>query len=160
MKNIFFPILFFSIAAILTSGCATVFKGYLSEVNIKYPSEDIKVKTVEGQSFPVKFGTKKTHVNTYYLDAGMVPLVIPDSSVYIIQLRSNKDYHLVLKDSVSEFHYYAYPKLNGWWFALDIVCGGIPAWIDAYTGNWNDFDDIDCNTLQNLKQQEEKNNLR
>ena len=49
---------------------------------------------------------------------------------------------LIFKSKNSEYRYAAYAKLNGWWFALDLICGGIPAVIDAMTENWNYYDPI------------------
>ncbi|WP_297841203.1 hypothetical protein [Ignavibacterium sp.] len=35
-----------------------------------------------------------------------------------------------------------YPKIGFWWGVLDFFCGGLPWFVDAYTGAWNHFDDI------------------
>jgi hypothetical protein len=59
-----------------------------------------------------------------------------------IHLRKNVDQVLVLKYQGKEKRVYVYPKINTGWFILDALLV-LPLGVDAYTGNWNSFDDID-----------------
>jgi hypothetical protein len=68
---------------------------------------------------------------------------IVDSTRRSVQVRSNRDYILLLRVGNSEYRYPVYAKLSGWWFALDLVCGGVPIVVDGMTGNWNYYDPID-----------------
>jgi hypothetical protein len=132
---------------VIFSGCATIFKGYMSDVEIRTPSPDnLHVFLKEGVEVPASY--KIQHVSE--VDTGfptaqatimhMVSHI--DSTTEIIQLRSNKDQILLIKGKTSQQSYVAYSKLGAGWFILDLVCGGVPIIVDAITGNWNYFDNI------------------
>lgn len=70
----------------------------------------------------------------------------PTNKKYI-QLRSKNEYILVIRKAQSENRIEVSPKLNVWWFLLDLVCGGFPVIIDGATGNWNYFETIELNKL-------------
>lgn len=62
---------------------------------------------------------------------------------YYIYPRSNQPHTLLLKYNDQEKLVKVYPKVGFWWGVLDFCCGGLPWLVDAYTGAWNHFDDID-----------------
>jgi len=125
----------------LGSGCATVFSGYQTNVDIKNLPDSLHVNTTEGLELPTKY----THEidNPVHESSGIVyHNEIVDSTYRTVQLRGNRDYVLIFKSKNTEYHYAAYAKINGWWLTLDIICGGVPFIIDAITGNWNYYDSI------------------
>lgn len=126
--------------SLILSGCATVFSGYESELVIHNCPDSLRVFTSSGielaKSFDVKSKTpKRMDKNTYLFGA-------IDSSSCSVELRSNRDYVLVMHDGKKISRYPAYAKLNVWWFALDLACGGVPVIVDAITGDWNYYDPI------------------
>ena len=116
------------LASIIISGCATVFSGYDAEIKIHHAPDSLRVFTSDGVELPVpSYKTKIDSVSSY------------------THVRSNRDYILFLKVGSSEYRYPVYAKLSGWWFALDLICGGVPMIVDALTGNWNYYDAIEYN---------------
>ncbi len=136
--------LFFSCLFLLAfSGCATVFRGYEAEVNIHNPPDSLRVFTSDGLELPTYYGkTKKAIVRDQEEGRPLLVNVI-DSTYRTIRLRSNRDYILLLKSEDSDRRVPAYAKLNGWYFTLDLLCGGIPWIVDATTGCWNYYDIIE-----------------
>ncbi|MGD1045632.1 MAG: hypothetical protein ABR936_09945 [Bacteroidota bacterium] len=134
-------ILFSILISILISGCATVFSGYTAEVEIHNAPKNLSVYIADGVELPSPYYKTKTvsvHVkNLIYDDIEKV-----DSTSLYVQVRSNRDYVLLLKVDSTEYRYPVYAKLSGWWFALDLICGGVPMIVDALTGNWNYYDAI------------------
>jgi len=61
-----------------------------------------------------------------------------------ISLRSNRSYILHLKYKDKEKVISLYPKLGIGWLFLDLICGILPSFYDAHTGNWNYFPDVDA----------------
>lgn len=59
-----------------------------------------------------------------------------------ISLRTNKEHVLVLKSGDREKRIMVYPKIGAGWLVVDLITGIFPIFVDAYTGNWNYFDDI------------------
>jgi len=130
-------------ASIIISGCATVFSGYNAEVEIHKAPNNLRVYTTDGIELPspyYKTKTVKVHVENhdYYKNVEQA-----DSTSSYVQVRSNRDYVLLIKVDSAEYRYPLYAKLSGWWFALDLVCGGVPMIVDALTGNWNYYDAIE-----------------
>ena len=137
----------FVVVAFILSGCATVFKGYLSDVEISTPYPDsLHVYLKEGVQVSASYKILRvSEVDTAYPMA-RIPVMHwvdrLDPKKEIIQLRSNKDQTLLIKSKTSQQKYVAYAKLGAGWFILDLICGGVPIIVDAVTGNWNYFDDI------------------
>jgi len=127
--------------SLFLSGCATIFTGYESEVAIRNLPDSVQVFTEEGIELPSSYSRNVRRANRISPSEVDYTTVV-DSTYRSIHLRSNRDYVLVFKSPHSVYRYAAYAKLSGWWFALDLVCGGIPCFIDAITGNWNYYDAI------------------
>jgi hypothetical protein len=124
----------------LLSGCATVFSGYQADLEVRNLPDSLKVYTTEGLELPLSY--THTEYKTERASSNGLYYAVIDSSYRTIQLRSNRDYVLIFKSKHSDYRYAAYAKLNGWWFTLDMICGVIPAVIDAMTENWNYYDPI------------------
>ncbi len=136
--------LFFSVLFMLAfSGCATVFSGYQDEVQIHHPPDSLRVFTTDGLELPSYYGKTKTVVIAAKGKEQAHVTTVIDSTYLTIRLRSNRDYVLVLKSGEGEQRVPAYAKLNGWYFTLDLLCGGIPWIVDAMTGCWNYYDPIE-----------------
>ncbi len=126
---------------IMLSGCATVFSGYTSEVMINNPPDSLRVFTPDGIELPLSYNETK-FVAEYHPNHTVTSHEVVDSTRCSVQVRSNRDYILSLRTGGSEYRYPIYAKLNGWWFALDLICGGAPIIVDGITGNWNYYDPI------------------
>jgi hypothetical protein len=128
--------------SLIISGCATFFSGYESELVIHNCPDSLRVFTSDGIELPKSFDqTREVRIRGgehLYLLRDEI-----DSTSCSVQLRSNKDYILLLHDGNKECRYPAYAKLNVWWFILDLVCGGVPIIVDGITGNWNYYDPIE-----------------
>jgi hypothetical protein len=134
----------------LIGGCATVFKGYEDTVTLHHPPKGLRVFTKDG----LELTTKTTSVHEKQQAKMTYPGSTPGSGEYLIGdtlvvdtimkigLRSNTEYLLVLKYQDKEKRVYVYPKIGTSWFILDLITGTF--FVDAYTGNWNFFDDIDA----------------
>jgi hypothetical protein len=132
----------FIILALGWTGCATVFKGYMSEVEIRSNTPDsLQVYTAEGIQVAAPYKTRDVKSTEAFAEIGR-RVAMYDSTTHVIQLRSSKDHLLILKRTDTEQKYVAYAKMSGGWFILDLVCGGFPIIVDAITGNWNYFDNI------------------
>jgi len=130
--------------SLLISGCATVFTGYQSTVVIHNLPDSVRVFTVEGVELsPTLHTVMKTVLRRVSPKQEAAYVDVIDSTRCTIQLRSNRDYVLLFKDGESVERYPVYAKLSGWWFALDLICGGVPIVVDAITGNWNYYDPIE-----------------
>jgi hypothetical protein len=134
-------IISFIILSSLFMGCASVFQGSMSEVEIKNAPDSLKVYSADGEAIPTRY--KIDEIINYHPIHVAVTHYKTDSTTQIIQLRSNKDHLLILKTGSIEHRYMAYAKTNPWWLALDVICGVIPAIYDAVTGNWNYYNEID-----------------
>jgi hypothetical protein len=131
-----------AICSLVISGCATVFSGYTSELVIHNVPDSLRVLTSDGVKLAKSFDQTRLVRIGDRRDGGFHIQEETDSTSCSVQLRSNRDYVLLLQDGNKENRYPAYAKLNGWWFALDLVCGGIPIIVDGITGNWNYYDPI------------------
>lgn len=137
---------------IIFEGCATVLSGYYDNVEITGIDEQAKIITADGVNLPIykKKVTERIKVegdydvvdNEWYPNKRKI-----ERTIYYIKLRANKNYVLSLRYLERTKRIDLFPKLNGWWFFFDIfpgaILGGIPFFIDYYTGNWNTFDDIE-----------------
>gem|GEM_PF-873366 len=138
-------VLFIILLTLIFSGCATVFKGYMPEVEIKHSLNDsVSVFIRDGIKIPApyrfSYSEKEVRNDEGYIVLSMFKQI--DSTTQVINLRSNRDQLLVIKGKNSEEKYIAYKKIGAGWLVLDVVLGGFPAIIDAITENWNYFDDI------------------
>jgi hypothetical protein len=129
-------------ALILFEGCATVFKGYEDEVILTKAPKGLRVFTKDSVEIPVQTVLGKGAQAKKTIIMGLVTLY--DSTVVVetrkINLRSNTDHVLILKYQDKEKRLRVYPKISTSWFILDLLTGGF--FVDAYTGNWNCFDNI------------------
>jgi len=123
----------------ILSGCATIYKGYMSRVEIRNAPDSLRVFTSEGVELPVHYWSdrikKVDEYGTKYVDQ-------IDSTRRIIELRSNRDHVLILKDAHQERRIATYAKISTGWAILDFLCLGVPVFVDAITGNWNYFESI------------------
>lgn len=116
----------------LFPGCATMLKGYEDTVNIKNPSDSLQVFTMTGDELAVT-KTNKRYQGKFGIVNGRE-----------ILLRTDREHTLIIRSPYGEKKVTVYPKLWFGWVALDLLCGGLPSFYDAYTGCWNTFDDIDA----------------
>lgn len=120
------------LTSLFASGCATVLRGYEETVPIKNPSDSLRIFTANGEEIPVILTNKR------YL--GKDGIVFGKE----IRLRSDREHTLIIRSSYGEKKITVYPKLWFGWVALDLACGVIPSFYDAYTGCWNTFSEIDA----------------
>lgn len=137
VKNILQSFIIILIVNLLFSGCATVMRGYEDEVELINAPQNITVYSKDGVEIPVSISIVKR-----YSDQSKK---YEDKEVKFIKLRRNKEHTLLLKDNDKERLVEVYPKIVGTWLLLDLITGVLPAFIDAYTGNWNSFQPINVN---------------
>ncbi len=113
------------------SGCATILSGYEDRVDLVNAPENIKVYSNDGVELPISSRPVKGYSTESHS--------FETKEVKSINLRANQKYVLKLKADNKEKLIEVYPKLGAGWVILDIITGVIPAFIDAYTGNWNSF---------------------
>lgn len=130
------------LAVLHFNSCATILKGYEDKVYLKKAPKEISVYDLDGVEIPVVTETVNVPIKS---QAGEL-IVQTDRFVnnYYICLRSNQPHTLLLKYNDKEKLVKVYPKVGFWWGVLDFFCGGLPWFVDAYTGAWNHFDDIDA----------------
>lgn len=122
--------------------CATVFKGYDDRVLLKNAPDKLEVYDLDGVKIPILPKTVNAPMKSQTGD-----LIVQTDRFYqeyYIDLRSDQPHTLVLKYDGKEKLVRVYPKIGFWWGVLDFFTGGLPVFIDAYTGAWNHFDDIDA----------------
>jgi len=130
----------FFLFSFLFMGCASIFEGYMSDVEIKNAPDSLKVYSSEGMEIRSNYKIIGTvSHNQIWVDK-------TDSTTQIIQLRSNRDHLLILKSGSVEHRHMVYAKVNPWWFILDSF-GILPLIYDAVTGNWNYFNDVEYKQL-------------
>ena len=137
VKNILQSFILILIVNLSFSGCATVMRGYEDEVELINAPENIMVYSKDGVEIPVSSSIVKR-----YSDQSKK---YEDKEVKFIKLRRNREHTLLLKDNDKESLVEVYPKIVGTWLLLDLITGVLPAFIDAYTGNWNSFQAINVN---------------
>jgi len=120
----------FFLAAISCAGCATVFKGYESPVELYLVPDSLRVFTYYGEEVPIH-EMEFTSNNVVRISK-------------IIYLRSNQTHVLKLQKGEKQKIVSVYPKLSVGWLLLDMVMGGFPVFIDMYTGAWFHFDDVNA----------------
>ena len=127
-----------AISLLVLPGCATIIKGYYSEVELKNAPDSVRVFTAEGVEIPVTKTTVRARL--YGGDQKWI-----DRPATFIRLRSKYDQTLVLSSNGQERKVQAFGKIGAGWLILGTVCGFVPAAVDALTGNWNSFESIDAN---------------
>jgi hypothetical protein len=137
MTKRYFLFLALLMHSFFSMNCATVFKGYESSVRLIDAPDSLRVITHDGVEIPVENKTIR-------VKAPVDGNVYIDKEAKVLRLRNNKEYTLHLKYQSSEKVLTIYPKIGFGWAVLDFVCGVIPSFYDAYTGNWNSFSDIDA----------------
>lgn len=120
----------------LSSGCATLCKGYYDRVNLINASDDLQIFSKDGVEIPIKNKIERTYSET---DKQYV-----DKFAKVIYLRSNKEHVLRLKSGGKEKLIEVYPYVGAGWVVADVLTLGFPFFLDAYTGNWNRFYPIDA----------------
>ena len=133
LTSIFISIVFL----ILLNGCATVFGGYEYAIDLKNAPEDLKVFDKDGVEIPVFHRVE----SNYSQETRSFNWTI----IKMISLRKNKEHTLVLKSGDTEKRITVYPKVGAGWIIVDLLTGIFPIFIDAHTGNWNYFDNINAN---------------
>lgn len=118
----------FFVVALLSSGCATIIKGYEDSVRIVNAPDSLRVFDNDGNEIAIQRSFVVHRDGDYALTE--------------IKLRSNQNHTLKFKNQNEEKIVTIYPKLGFGWVLLDIICFGVPTLYDAYTGNWNNFSDI------------------
>lgn len=112
MKKYF--LMFMTLVFIIYSGCATIFTG--SNELIEFTSEpsgaNVVVNSNEEGITPVKVSLKK-------------------GKEYVIEIS---------KEGYKKKTYRMSYSMNAGWLILDIVAGLIGVFVDAFTGNWYDYD--------------------
>ncbi len=132
-------IFLFSLFSFLLTGCASIFEGYMSDVEIKNVPDGLTVYSADGVKIPARYKMKRVQK---YMAQSVITSDAIDSTTLIIELRSSDNHLLILKDGHEEHRYMAYAKINPWWFILDSFVA-LPLVYDAITGNWNYFNDIE-----------------
>lgn len=127
----------FSLIAFLFTGCATILNGYEDRVDLINAPDDIKIYSKEGVEIPISNRTTKKYSEE--------SKKYEEKEIKTIKLRTNKEHILLIKVNNKEKLVEVYPRIQGTWFVLDIITGIFPAFIDAYTGNWNGFQPININ---------------
>jgi len=114
------------IAASLLSGCAAIFKGTSSKLDL---SSDPSGTTVYVNGFP----------------RGKTPLKL--------KLESKKTYNIEFKkDGYEPLSYTVTNHVGAGWIILDILAGLVPVVIDAATGAWYDLDQDAVNAILEKQQ--------
>ena len=104
---------------LITSGCATVFKGSTSEVVVRGVHEKDKVFTQDG--IPVEHDGPRLKLRANEAPRGLV-----------IKSWATRRQQTI---AVSKF-------AGAGWVVADVLFGIVPLIVDAATGNWNEFDDM------------------
>ncbi len=141
MRFSFFILFAFSL--LLFQGCATVFKGYYSSVELENAPDSLQVFTADGVELPVTKAPVRVQSGYSGLYDTRFP-VYADTLVSFVALRSKYDYVLILKHAGQERRVLAYGKIGAGWLALNTVLGLLPAAVDALTGDWNYFAPINA----------------
>lgn len=115
---------------LLFSGCATIIKGYDSRVELYFASDSLRVYTMDGEELRIV-------PEVFYTQRGRV-------EEKVVYLRSDRPHSLKLQEGSRTKFVSVYPKLNAGWLILDMICGGLPFFVDIYTGNWNHFENINA----------------
>lgn len=130
-----------ALLAMALTGCATVFKGYESTVSIYGAPDSVRITTLG--EVPVNHWTpSEVQFIPMPNRKGMTHRVTFDSSQINILLRSDRPHLLVFDDGHTIKRTIVYPKIGTWWFILDLFCGGLPAFVDIITSNWNYFEPV------------------
>lgn len=132
LTSIFLSIVFL----ILLNGCATVFSRYEDTIDLKNAPEDIRVYDTNGVEMPV---SERRDIHYSNDKRKYEPALIKT-----ISLRKNKEHVLVLKSGDREKRIMVYPKIGAGWLVVDLITGIFPIFVDAYTGNWNYFEEINA----------------
>jgi hypothetical protein len=130
------------LAAVLLPGCASVFSGYYVDVELRNAPPPLDVRTIDGVPIPSRVYSESVKPENL-VTSREVYVTRFDSSRAVIRLRRNADHVLIVRSGDVERRVAVYRKLNPWWFILDLLCGGLPAFYDAYTGNWNYFSPVE-----------------
>ena len=132
LTSIFLSIVFL----ILLNGCATVFSRYEDTIDLKNAPEDIRVYDTNG----VEMSVSERRDIQYSNDTRKYEPAL----IKTISLRKNKEHVLVLKSGDREKRIMVYPKIGAGWLVVDLITGIFPIFVDAYTGNWNYFEEINA----------------
>jgi hypothetical protein len=141
-----FVVIISAFILITLEGCATVFKGYEDDVTLYNASRGLRVFTKDSVEIPLQTTIFNEHRELKEVQSnGIVhyyDTLVVVGEINKVNLRSNTDHLLILKYQDKEKRVHIYPKISTSWFILDLFTGGFL--VDAYTGNWNSFDDVDA----------------
>lgn len=144
----YFQVLILLISASVLSGCATVFKGYTGEFEIRNVPDSLQITTIDGVKIPLANKPKKIRTKIMNGETGtLVYMYAPTEGVKIVKLPAKKDYVLLLNANGEEKRLQLVPRLGLGWFALDLICFGFPLIPDFITGNWYYYEDVDYKEL-------------
>ena len=119
MKKYF--LIFVSAVFILYSGCATIFTG--SKESVEFTSEPAGANVIINSA-----------------EEGVTPLKV--------SLKKGKEYVVeISKEGFKKKTYRLSYSINAGWLILDIAAGLIGVVVDAFTGNWYDYDFNKYNTV-------------
>jgi len=135
-------IFFMLITLFFLTSCATLLKGYFSELEVYGDTGKLEVLDehnlpldIEQITYEVKVKAFQDSLNNYLVKRDTI-------GIKSIRLRSDRDYLLTLKYANEEKRIMAYKKIGFWWAFFDLLSGGLPIFIDAYTGAWNYYDPV------------------
>jgi|WetSurMetagenome_2_1015567.scaffolds.fasta_scaffold1065926_1 hypothetical protein len=132
---LFQRIIVIALSLTLLPGCATMLKGYYSNVELQNAPDSLHVFTADGVELEVTKAV--SHVRS---DSR----TWVEKPVSIVQIRSKYDPVLVLRYQGQEKRVQTFGKIGAGWLVLSTVCGFVPAAVDAVTGCWNTFEPIDA----------------
>lgn len=121
---------------LILNSCATILGGYEYTIDLINAPEDIKVFDRDDVEIPVFQRAESNY--------SQATREIEWAYIKMISLRKNKEHVLILKSGDNEKRITVYPKIGAGWIIVDFVTGIFPVFIDAYTGNWHYFDDINA----------------
>ncbi len=124
------------------TGCATMIKGYESKIKIKNAPALKKITDQNNQNIPFKIDIHNESIKKLNMELKKLETLGSVDTTYTFNLRSGKEYWLNLKTKGETKSIHIYPKISFGWALLDVITGVLPAFIDAYTGNWCHYDDI------------------
>jgi hypothetical protein len=121
--------------------CASVLRGYKYPIELHNVPADLKISDNNGLAVPI---IKEISIkyNSTLKNSTLKEKIT-------IHLRNSQDHILNYKSQNQEFKNASYKKLNFGWLTLDFILGIFPCFVDAYTGCWNYFDDINYLDLEN-----------
>ena len=136
MKRI--SIIVLIVCFLVLSNCATILNGYHKDVSIENAPKDLKVMTKDGVDIPVKRTFIKYNKFKKPFSSEMI-----EKEIVKISLRAKSEQVLILKYDNKEVPILVEGKISPLIMFLDGITGLYPAFIDAQTGSWYYYDNIE-----------------